>query len=53
MKQRINVFHKGQQAMNALYGLGIYLEKCSIEKHFVTGLTRKKKIFRKKIDNLF
>jgi AhpD family alkylhydroperoxidase len=31
MKQRMNAFEKGQQAMKALYGLGMYLEKCPIE----------------------
>ena len=31
MEQRINVFEKGQNAMKALYGLGIYLAKSPIE----------------------
>jgi AhpD family alkylhydroperoxidase len=31
MKQRINAFEKGQKAMRAIYGLGIYLGKSSIE----------------------
>ncbi len=31
MEQRINVFEKGQDAMKALYGLGIYLAKSPIE----------------------
>jgi len=31
MKQRMNAFEKGHQAMKALYSLGIYLEKSSIE----------------------
>lgn len=31
MEQRINAFEKGQAAMKALYGLGLYLEKSSIE----------------------
>jgi len=31
MKQRINAFEKGQQAMKAMYGLGMYLSKSSIE----------------------
>ncbi|MDB4920260.1 carboxymuconolactone decarboxylase family protein [Mucilaginibacter sp.] len=31
MEQRINVFEKGQNAMKAVYGLGIYLAKSSIE----------------------
>jgi len=32
MKQRISVFDKGQGAMKALYGLGIYLAKSPVEK---------------------
>ena len=32
MKQRINVFDKGQNAMKALYGIAIYLEKSAVEK---------------------
>jgi AhpD family alkylhydroperoxidase len=32
MEQRINVFEKGQQAMGALYGLGKYLSKSTVEK---------------------
>ncbi|WP_138475438.1 carboxymuconolactone decarboxylase family protein [Dyadobacter bucti] len=31
MNQRINAFEKGQQAMKAMYGLGMYLSKSSIE----------------------
>ncbi len=31
MEQRINVFDKGQSAMKALYGLGLYLAKSPIE----------------------
>jgi AhpD family alkylhydroperoxidase len=31
MEQRINAFEKGQSAMKALYGLGIYLAKSPIE----------------------
>jgi AhpD family alkylhydroperoxidase len=31
MEQRITVFEKGQNAMKALYGLGIYLAKSPIE----------------------
>jgi AhpD family alkylhydroperoxidase len=31
MEQRINVFEKGQNAMKAVYGLGIYLAKSPIE----------------------
>jgi len=31
MKQRINVFEKGQGAMKAMYGLGIYLAKSPVE----------------------
>lgn len=32
MEQRINAFVKGQNAMKAMYGLGIYLSKSPIEK---------------------
>jgi AhpD family alkylhydroperoxidase len=32
MQPRINVFEKGQNAMKALYGLGIYLAKSPLEK---------------------
>lgn len=32
MKTRINVFEKGQNAMKALYPLGTYLAKCTVEK---------------------
>jgi len=32
MKQRINAFEKGTGAMQALYGLGIYLSKSPVEK---------------------
>lgn len=32
MTQRINAFEKGQQAMKAMYGLGMYLAKSPIEK---------------------
>jgi len=31
MEQRINAFEKGQQAMKAMYGLGMYLAKSPIE----------------------
>jgi AhpD family alkylhydroperoxidase len=31
MKQRINAFEKGHKAMKAMYGLGLYLAKSSIE----------------------
>ncbi len=31
MEQRINAFEKGQGAMKAMYGLGIYLAKSSVE----------------------
>lgn len=31
MKQRINAFEKGQKAMAAMYGIGAYLNKASIE----------------------
>jgi AhpD family alkylhydroperoxidase len=31
MEQRINVFEKGQAAMKAMYGLGIYLAKSPVE----------------------
>ncbi|MFD1817497.1 alkylhydroperoxidase AhpD family core domain-containing protein [Pseudarcicella hirudinis] len=31
MRQRINAFEKGQGALKAMYGLGIYLAKSSIE----------------------
>jgi AhpD family alkylhydroperoxidase len=31
MEQRINVFEKGSAAMKALYGLGIYLAKSTVE----------------------
>lgn len=31
MKQRINVFEKGQGAMKAIYGLGVYLAKSPVE----------------------
>ncbi|SHM82321.1 carboxymuconolactone decarboxylase family protein [Mucilaginibacter sp. OK098] len=35
MEQRINVFEKGQNAMKALYGLGVYLAKSPIEQHLL------------------
>jgi AhpD family alkylhydroperoxidase len=35
MKQRINAFEKGQQAMKAMYGLGMYLSKSSIEQNLL------------------
>jgi len=38
MKQRINFFAKGQNAMKAMFGLGSYLGKCAIEQellHFI------------------
>lgn len=31
MEQRINAFEKGQNAMRAMYGIGAYLNKCSVE----------------------
>jgi AhpD family alkylhydroperoxidase len=31
MEQRINAFEKGQSAMQAMYGLGIYLAKSTVE----------------------
>jgi AhpD family alkylhydroperoxidase len=31
MEKRINVFEKGQNAMKAMYGLGIYLAKSKVE----------------------
>ncbi|MDB5272845.1 MAG: alkylhydroperoxidase like protein AhpD family [Chitinophagaceae bacterium] len=31
MTQRMNAFEKGHQAMKALYGIGMYLDKSSIE----------------------
>lgn len=33
MTQRINLFEKGQNAFKALYGVGAYLRKSSIEQH--------------------
>jgi len=35
MEQRINVFEKGQNAMKALHGLGVYLAKSPIEQHLL------------------
>jgi len=35
MKQRINAFEKGQNAMRAVYGLGIYLAKSTLEQHLL------------------
>src|ERR1700748_739183 len=35
MEQRINLYEKGQGAMKALFDLGAYLAKCSIEKHLL------------------
>jgi|SRR3569833_2947 len=35
MEQRINFLEKGQGAMKALFGLGGYLAKCSIEHHLL------------------
>ena len=32
MEQRINFIEKGQAAMKSMYGLGVYLAKCSIDK---------------------
>ncbi len=32
MKQRINAIEKGQEALKSMYGLGVYLSKCRIEK---------------------
>jgi AhpD family alkylhydroperoxidase len=35
MEQRINAFEKGQNAMRAMYGIGAYLGKCSIEQELL------------------
>jgi AhpD family alkylhydroperoxidase len=35
MEQRINAFEKGQRAMKALYGVGIYLAKSPIEQRLL------------------
>lgn len=35
MKQRINFFAKGQNAMKAMYGLGAYLSNCTIEQELL------------------
>src|SRR5690242_7367125 len=35
MKQRINVFNKGQDAMAALYGLATYLENSEVEQSLI------------------
>ncbi|QIH32467.1 carboxymuconolactone decarboxylase family protein [Sphingobacterium sp. DR205] len=35
MKQRINFFAKGQNAMKAMFGLGAYLGKCTIEQELL------------------
>ncbi|OOG17714.1 carboxymuconolactone decarboxylase [Sphingobacterium sp. CZ-UAM] len=35
MKQRINFFAKGQNAMKAMFGLGAYLAKCTIEQELL------------------
>ena len=35
MKQRINFFAKGQNAMKAMFGLGTYLGKCAIEQELL------------------
>lgn len=35
MEQRINAFEKGQNAMKAMYGIGAYLGKCSIEQELL------------------
>lgn len=35
MKQRINAFEKGQNAMRAMYGIGTYLSKSPIEKELL------------------
>jgi len=35
MEQRINAFEKGQGALKALYGFGIYLAKCPLEKRLL------------------
>ncbi|MBS1503826.1 MAG: carboxymuconolactone decarboxylase family protein [Bacteroidetes bacterium] len=35
MEQRLNFLEKGQGAMKALFGLGAYLAKSSIEKHLL------------------
>jgi len=35
MKQRINFFAKGRNAMKAMFGLGTYLGKCAIEQELL------------------
>jgi AhpD family alkylhydroperoxidase len=35
MKQRINFFAKGQNAMKAMFGLGSYLGQCAIEQELL------------------
>ena len=35
MKQRLNAFEKGQKAMKALYGIGMYLSKSPVEQHLL------------------
>jgi len=35
MEQRINAYEKGHSAMQALYGLGVYLTKSPIEQSLV------------------
>lgn len=35
MKQRINFFAKGQNAMKSMYGIGTYLSNCSIEQELL------------------
>lgn len=35
MKQRINMFEKGQHGMKALFGLGIYLAKSPVEQNLL------------------
>ncbi|WP_316839344.1 carboxymuconolactone decarboxylase family protein [Pedobacter gandavensis] len=35
MEQRINAFEKGQNAMKAMYGIGAYLSKSSIEQELL------------------
>lgn len=35
MEQRLNAFEKGQNAMRAMYGVGAYLAKCTIEQELL------------------
>lgn len=36
MEQRVNFFEKGQNAMKAMYGLGMYLKKSQVEQSLLT-----------------